>query len=101
MAFDKKKYMRKWRRKHAKRLSSIYKARRDAFLELHGNKCARCGEVRHLVVDHIDPSKKKRRAANCWRMSPAKAKLELDKCQVLCFDCHVLKSVAEKRPTNS
>src|SRR5665213_333062 len=59
-----------------------------------GKECVRCGSIDHLELDHIDPSTKEIRAGELWCMAldnPRRIK-ELAKSQVLCHDCHVLKT---------
>lgn len=61
-----------------------------------GGKCAWCGSTERLQYDHID------RKTKSFTISPrgfdvgfAKFKVEIDKCQLLCFPCHVEKSRQE------
>lgn len=57
-----------------------------------GKRCACCGTTDQLELDHIDPSKKV--SHNIWSWSPARRETELVKCQVLCHDCHLEKTIA-------
>lgn len=52
--------------------------------------CKRCGTWDDLQVDHIDGSQKV--SHNVWSWSKSRREAELDKCQVLCQDCHLEKS---------
>lgn len=76
----KRAYQREWVRK-----------RREAFFE--GKTCVKCGSTERLELDHIDRSTKV--SHNIWSWSESRREVELAKCQVLCYDCHKAKSVAE------
>ena len=81
-----REYQREWMRK-----------RRESFFE--GKSCARCGSTERLELDHIDRSTKLLNPARLWSLSdsnPVKS-TELAKCQVLCSDCHLEKTIAEKK----
>jgi 5-methylcytosine-specific restriction endonuclease McrA len=60
--------------------------RRAKGIELLGGACARCQSTEGLEFDHVDPSTKWKH--NFWSYSWAKILKELDKCQLLCEDCH-------------
>lgn len=70
----------KFRRKKIKILSVLYK----------GGKCCECGfdGIESLCFHHLDPSKKDFTISmkTCW--SWKRIKTELDKCQLLCMNCH-------------
>lgn len=61
-----------------------------------GDKCVKCGASDRLEFDHVDPKIKEIEITTavmvkCWswdRLVP-----ELDKCQLLCHDCHHRKSL--------
>lgn len=60
-------------------------------LEFFKDKCcAKCGSIDRLELDHIDPNNKI--SHNVWSWSEQRRSEELAKCQVLCYDCHKLKS---------
>lgn len=67
-------------------------ARRQRALQYLGGICVQCGATEDLEIDHIDPAKKEHhisgRLSYRWEITV----VELDKCQVLCHDCHVEKS---------
>lgn len=67
--------------------------RRAAWLAEHG-PCARCGATERLEVDHIDPAQKV--SHRVWSWSRLKREAELLKCQVLCEDCHKLKTHGDR-----
>ena len=62
-----------------------------------GKKCARCGSTHNLELDHIDSSKKV--SHNIWSWSEERRLAELEKCQVLCEECHMKKTLADRPKT--
>jgi hypothetical protein len=71
-------------------------ARRRAEWIAENGPCAVCGNTENLEVDHIDPAAKTMNPAMVWSLSAAKRAAELAKCQVLCSDCHLEKTLREK-----
>lgn len=74
----------------------VYKKRKENMkkaTEYKGGKCQLCGYnkcQRALTFHHLDPSQKsfeinERQATKSW----ANLKAELDKCVLLCFNCHM------------
>ncbi len=63
--------------------------------------CAECGYKKHpaaLHFNHIDPTKK---AGNVSKMKTWESvKREMRKCEVLCANCHAIKTVSEKHYLN-
>jgi 5-methylcytosine-specific restriction endonuclease McrA len=55
--------------------------------------CARCGSKTRLELDHKDRATKV--SHKIWSWSPIKRDAELKKCQVLCYDCHKVKTRVE------
>lgn len=96
--FDRKAFKKQWdkeRRDHNNKLIKRWKLRKG---------CSCCGYKEHhaaLVLDHIDPSTKcptlskgSRRSYNSsW--SKDRLKQELAKCQVLCANCHQVRTFDE------
>ena len=83
------KYMREY---HLKRYHRI---RKEAIEKL-GGKCNKCGSTEKLQLDHIDP-KNKSFDVSLFLSVPLKLfREELKKCQVLCFNCHSIKSILEQ-----
>lgn len=82
---EKREYQRNWMR-----------ARRNEWIDENG-PCVSCGSWLFLEVDHIDPSTKLLNPSKLWSMSDSNPKKieELAKCQVLCADCHLEKSILE------
>jgi len=58
--------------------------RRREFFE--GQSCSRCGSLEDLEIHHEDPSKKE--SHKIWSWSEQRRNKELEKCAVLCHDCH-------------
>jgi 5-methylcytosine-specific restriction endonuclease McrA len=68
-----KDYQRDWLRR-----------RREAHFK--DKLCAHCGSTENLELDHIDPTQKV--SHKMWGWSEERRNVELDKCQVLCKECH-------------
>lgn len=69
-----------------------------------GGKCEKCGSKKYLEFDHINPKTKSFTITSFWNPSQTEKVLkELKKCQLLCFNCHKLKSAKEssKRQMNT
>lgn len=75
-----REYQRRWVQK-----------RRQDWLDENG-PCVRCGSTEDLEVDHIDPDQKI--SHRIWSWSNSRRNEELEKCQVLCSDCHKKKTRA-------
>lgn len=69
--------------------------RRDEWIESQGGACAVCGSSANLEVDHIDRTTKLCNPTAIWSRNKNFREAELDKCQVLCNDCHSKKTVVE------
>ena len=85
-----RKYMREY-------MARRYERRVAEVIVLLGGKCVKCGDdKKKLQFDHVDPSRKTFTiTARLAGISVEKLKLELEKCQLLCVDCHMIKSVEE------
>lgn len=90
---DRREYSRKYQ-------TAWIKARRGSWIIEHG-PCVKCGSSEDLEVDHQDPSLKKLNPRNLWSMKRERRDLELAKCQVLCRDCHQIKTSAEQALRNA
>lgn len=73
------------------------KRRQDA-KDYLGNVCALCKSDKDLEFDHIVPALKEFNISEAIANNKAWAKLvvELDKCQLLCSDCHEDKTTKEQ-----
>jgi hypothetical protein len=81
------------RRKAYMRAYQIQWAKNHRNEYMTGKSCVRCGSVDGLEIDHIDPSTKV--SHRIWSWSKLRRNEELDKCQVLCHDCHQQKTVVD------
>lgn len=78
-------YMRLYQRKR-------YQSRMKEARETLGGKCVKCDSTNQLQLDHIDSITKVMTVSTMTRLSPERFWREVGKCQLLCFDCHVVKS---------
>lgn len=73
--------------------SKIKRDKRKAlFVAYKGGKCEHCGyskSVRALGFHHTDPKKKSFGISKCSTNSIKRVKRELDKCLLLCANCHM------------
>lgn len=72
-----------------------YHARRAEAIALLGGRCATCGRVDSLEMDHVDPATKTFDLGKLWSCSRAKFLEELRLCQLLCGPHHRAKSAKE------
>lgn len=70
-------------------------ANRTRALDYLGGKCAKCGSKHDLQFDHKDRLTKAKDIADMFAHSWAKLVVELNKCQLLCIDCHRVKTQKE------
>lgn len=64
-----------------------------------GGQCAVCASTDQLEFDHVDKTTKNFTIASRLTIAEDALTLELDKCQLLCKDCHNKKSKLEKQNT--
>ena len=83
------KYMRKY---HLKR---YYRIRQEA-IERLGGKCVKCGSKERLQFDHINPKNKKYEVSLLLSLPLKEFWKEIKKCQVLCRECHSIKTIYEQ-----
>lgn len=69
-----------------------YKQRREDAISSLGGKCEHCGATENLEFDHINAKEKSFSLFKSPNMSKEKFEIELAKCQLLCGDCHKVKS---------
>lgn len=60
-----------------------------------GKFCVHCGSTNSLEVDHVDPEQKV--SHRIWSWSAARRTAELAKCQILCTDCHLTKTLEQRK----
>jgi hypothetical protein len=77
-------------------LARYHRRKAEVFKAL-GGKCTKCGSVAGLQLDHIGRSTKSFTIGKTLvSVSEAKLQEELKKCQLLCLECHQLKSCEER-----
>ena len=90
---------RKWDGEHKEQKREYAKAQRDErrahCREYLGGKCVKCGTTHNLQFDHIKREGKKYTIASRIHQNFTILKEELDKCQLLCVDCHLEKTAKE------
>ena len=70
-----------------------YLEKKQELFEYLGNKCAKCGSTESLEIDHIDWRTKEFTVSKLWSTKDKnRLFLELEKCQLLCTDCHKTKT---------
>jgi len=67
--------------------------RRKILIEYLGGKCYGCGTTENLQFDHLDRTQKSFNIGKCLDHSLEKLVAEADKCQLLCYNCHEIKSL--------
>lgn len=83
---DRREYMQKYQREWvAKRRAAFFADR----------SCEWCGSTKRLELDHIDPSQKVDH--KIWSWSEVRRNEEIAKCQILCHDCHLIKTADDYR----
>ncbi len=65
-------------------------------IEYLGGKCVVCGATERLEFDHIKREGKKYEISAKLSYKFDNLKEELDKCQLLCYDCHKIKTKSER-----
>ena len=77
-------------------LKKRYHERRNKLIEMLGGKCNNCGSIINLQFDHVDYKEKKYSLAkiiSTWKWETILQ--EAQKCQLLCMECHGIKSKPE------
>ena len=81
----------------SKELAKKYRKEKKAIcLEYLGGKCVKCGSTERLEFDHIKREEKKYDITPKLTSNFDILKEELDKCQLLCYDCHKIKTKSER-----
>jgi len=73
------------------RVTKARNKRNERIYEYKGNSCEKCGYNRSkkaLCFHHIKPEDKLFAIANSWSKSWDRVRNELDKCILLCANCH-------------
>ena len=73
-----------------------YQERRNRFISSMGGVCTQCGCAENLVFDHVDPDSKVMEVSRMMpKYSDSEVAKELNKCQLLCQECHIKKTALE------
>ena len=82
---------------HNKYQKSRYAERKILAIQWLGGECVKCGTINDLQFDHIIPSSKTTEVTTMFSKYSWKSIVEeLTKCQLLCVDCHLVKSTREQ-----
>lgn len=73
-----------------------YHERRNYLISILGDKCVKCGISESLEIDHIEPELKEFTLSKNWTKPIQELLKELEKCQLLCKECHFIKSNKEQ-----
>ena len=76
---------------HAQAVTIKRRAIKKALIEYKGGKCCRCGynkSIRALEFHHLNPDEKDFGISKCITKSMASLKQEVDKCILVCSNCH-------------
>jgi hypothetical protein len=60
-----------------------------------GGVCSHCPSTTELELDHIDPATKSFTVSKLGSCNEVKFWAEVDKCQLLCTDCHQAKTLVD------
>ncbi|WPH68534.1 HNH endonuclease [Stenotrophomonas phage BUCTxx99] len=85
---DKNEYMREY-------MLRRYHERMTLARNHLGGKCANCGALDDLELDHIDPTTKSFTIGNMWSVNKESFWAEVAKCQLLCVKCHSEKTLVD------
>ena len=77
-------------------MKTRWQQRRKAAIEFLGGKCVVCDTTENLQFDHIVPATKDGTVARMSSLSEEVFWREIDKCQLLCKDCHEAKTKVER-----
>ena len=72
-----------------------YRKRKTEALTYLGGKCSTCGTTEDLEFDHKQQETKNKNVTLMTGVSEARFWAEVEKCQLLCKDCHIKKSLKE------
>jgi len=91
-----KSYYKETREFQIRQVLNRRESRKAEYIKLKGGKCEICGfeyngeNAACFDFHHINPNTKEFGPADAIRLSRAKALLELEKCQLVCANCHRL-----------
>ena len=87
-------YAEQNRERQRERIKERKKKHRQECLDRLGGKCITCGTTSNLEFDHINPNLKQFKISCHLSLSLNKLFEEVDKCQLLCKQCHIKKTRA-------
>ena len=76
-------------------MKNRYTKRRAEVVTRLGGICKQCGTTDNLELDHVDPTSKFKTIAKLSSASNVIFEAEITKCQLLCKDCHLEKTITE------
>ena len=86
---ERREYDRNHSERHKSYLKKRYYETLSECIEKLGGECVKCGVKERLQFDHIYPKNKSFEITRRLLMGDRKKfEEELDKCQLLCYDCH-------------
>ncbi len=65
-----------------------YLEKKALLINLLGGKCSQCESQDQLEFDHVNPQIKTFSILTSWKLPLEDLRDELEKCQLLCHDCH-------------
>lgn len=77
-------------------LLNRYHERMQMAIRILGGKCVECGTVEQLEIDHIDRKSKRFNMGQVYCRRESVFLTEIAKCQLLCNEHHVAKTLAER-----
>jgi hypothetical protein len=80
----------------AKQSADQYRRRLAWAIERLGSQCVRCESTENLQFDHVDPRTKSFNISQQATHSLEALAQELEKCQLLCRECHLAKTLGDK-----
>ena len=94
---NRKEKAKEYRDEHSEERKVYFKKRYydtlSECIEKLGGECVKCGATERLEFDHINPKDKLFEITKGFLMGDReKFQEELDKCQLLCYDCHLEKT---------
>lgn len=75
---------------------NYYRRKRDEAISALGGVCSQCGSRENLEFDHIKHTSKEASVSKIIKCGDERLSAELSKCQVLCKECHLNKSIGER-----
>lgn len=91
------KKRKEWIKENKEKINEKRKERKHKhkkyLIEMLGGKCSGCSSIENLQFDHLDRKEKKFNISSCLAYKLEKLIPEAKKCQLLCNECHKLKTL--------